>query len=136
MEHLFWLEPAHVPHKSLIFYFFLMATFGGQLGCILKLGYILVINSDTLYTNIQWTTLYKTPEFYVVKSQRGNIYGGEISMQAKHWSSLIKKERLHDGSQPHRQLTPLHIPTMHYILHERSYMSKLLPVMPIMRNFP
>ena len=39
-------------------------------------------------------------------------------------------------SQPHRQLSTLCIPTMHYILHEISYMSKPLPVMPVMRNFP
>ena len=38
----------------------------------------------------------------------------------------MKNERLHDGPQPLRLLITLRIPTMHYILNEISYMSKIV----------
>ena len=71
-----------------------------------------------------------TSTFHVSKPQRGDIHIDKVL-------KLINEEgKITRQSQPHRQLSTLCIATMHYILHEISYMSKQFLVMPIMRNFP
>ena len=66
----------------------------------------------------------------MVKPQRENIHTGKVLKFINEEGDITRR------SQPHKQLSTLHIPTMHYILHEISYMIKPLSVMPVMRKFP
>ena len=60
---------------------------------------------------------------------------GETSMK-KVLKFINEQGEITRRSQHHRHLSTLRIPTMDYILHEISYMSKLFPVLSVMRNFP
>ena len=72
----------------------------------------------------------RTPTFHVVKPQMGNIYACKVLKLINEEGGITRR------SHPHIQLTTLRTTTMHYILHEISYMSKSLPVMPVIINFP